>query len=191
MNLKKCSKGHYYDEEKFSVCPHCNKADSKSGAASASSRGSSDRISLIEAVNNAASTAYADENDMTVSYYGGCMQSEPVVGWLVCIEGHCLGKAFPLKSGKNFIGRGSSMDIVLEGDNTVSRQRHAIVTYEPKNRSFMAQPGESRELFYVNENVVLMNTELHDRDMMVVGRTKLMFIPLCGPDFAWEDIQSR
>jgi hypothetical protein len=36
-----------------------------------------------------------------------------------------------------------------------------------------------------------MNVELKDRDMLVVGRTKLMFVPLCGPAFAWEDVQTR
>ena len=99
-----------------------------------------------------------------------------------------LGKAFELKNGKNFIGRSHNMDIVLQGDANVSRERHAIVTYEPKGRIFFAQPGESRELFYVNGQVVLMNVELHDRDVLNVGNTKLMFVPFCGPDFSWDDL---
>ena len=28
---------------------------------------------------------------------------------------------------------------------------------------------------------------LQNRDVIVVGGSKLMFIPLCGPDFSWED----
>jgi hypothetical protein len=191
VNLKKCSKGHYYDSEKYTSCPHCNKQDGAKRSSAGPDSRQPDMVSLLDAVNNASSTMYANENDATVSYYGGSMQSEPVVGWLVCIEGHCLGKAFPLKNGKNFIGRGGNMDVVLEGDNNVSRMKHAIVTYEPQSRTFVAQPGESRELFYVNNQVVLMNVELKDRDMLVVGRTKLMFVPLCGPAFAWEDVQTR
>ena len=25
------------------------------------------------------------------------------------------------------------------------------------------------------------------RDILQIGETKLMFIPLCGPEFTWED----
>lgn len=150
-------------------------------------------VSLVDAVNVASSVApiapgRVDDSDKTISYYGGSLGSEPVVGWLVCVEGEMLGKAFELKNGKNFIGRSPSMDIVLQGDANVSRERHAIVTYEPKGRIFFAQPGESRELFYVNGQVVLMNVELHDRDVLNVGNTKLMFVPFCGPDFSWDDL---
>lgn len=145
-------------------------------------------VSLMDAVNVAAApSVVASDDDKTVSYYGGSMGTEPVVGWLVCIEGEMLGKAFELKNGKNFIGRSAAMDVILEGDPNVSRERHAIVTYEPKGRVFIAQPGDSRELFYMNEQVVLMNVEMHDRDVLSIGKTKLMFVPLCGPDFAWED----
>ena len=55
-------------------------------------------VSLMQAVNAAAAVPVnvqqeADE-DKTVSYYGGTLETEPVVGWLVCIEGKQLGKAF-------------------------------------------------------------------------------------------------
>lgn len=214
MNLTKCSKGHYYDADKYSSCPHCSKNDmaeddvtvnmeqtggisepiSHSVNPAGESQGHAQTplgsVSLREAVNVAAAPTSAvrdDENDKTVSYYGGSLGIEPVVGWLVCVEGEMLGKAFELKNGKNFIGRSQNMDIVLEGDPNVSRERHAIVTYEPRGRVFIAQPGESRELFYMNEQVVLMNMEMHNRDILSIGRTKLMFVPLCGSDFAWDD----
>lgn len=150
-------------------------------------------VSLMQAV-NAASAAPAnlrveEDNDKTVSYYGGILETEPVVGWLVCVEGKMLGKAFELKNGKNFIGRSSQMDVILEGDANVSRDRHAIVTYEPRGREFFAQPGESRELFYVNGQVVLMNVVLKARDIISVGKTDLMFIPFCGADFSWDEIK--
>lgn len=146
-------------------------------------------VSLADAVHVAAAPAASvPDEDKTVSYYGGSMGIEPVVGWLVCVEGEMLGKAYELKNGKNFIGRASNMDVVLAGDPNVSRERHAVVVYEPKGRVFIAQPGESRELFYMNDQVVLMNAEMHARDVLSVGKTKLMFIPLCGPDFSWDEL---
>ncbi len=150
-------------------------------------------VSLMQAV-TAASAAPAvprmeEDNDKTVSYYGGTLETEPVVGWLVCTEGKQLGRAFELKNGKNFIGRSAQMDVILEGDANVSRDRHAIVTYEPRGKTFFVQPGESRELFYVNDQVVLMNVTLNHGDQISVGKTQLMFVPLCGPDFSWDDLK--
>lgn len=146
-------------------------------------------VSLADAVHVAAAPAAGvPDEDKTVSYYGGSIGIEPVVGWLVCVEGEMLGKAYELKNGKNFIGRASNMDVVLAGDQNVSRERHAVVVYEPKGRVFIAQPGESRELFYMNDQVVLMNVQMHDRDILSIGKTKLMFVPLCGPDFSWDEL---
>lgn len=111
---------------------------------------------------------------------------QPVVGWLVCTEGSCFGRSFNLYCGKNFIGRSADMDVCLAGDATVSRVRHAIIIYEPKERKFFAQPGDSHELFYLNENVVLSSAELADRDVITIGKTSLVFVPFCDGRFGWE-----
>ena len=114
---------------------------------------------------------------------------EPVVGWLVCTSGSNYGKSFPLFTGKNFIGRDQSMDICLAGDVTISRNKHAIIIYEPKLRQFYAQPGEAHELFYLNNDVVLSSVKLADRDVITVGKTSLMFVPFCDERFGWDDAQ--
>ena len=79
------------------------------------------------------------------------------------------------------------MDISIQDDNAISRQKHAIITYVPKNRIFIAQPGESRELFYVNDNVVLDNLILTAYDKIEIGQSLFLFVPLCGDKFNWED----
>lgn len=112
---------------------------------------------------------------------------DPVVGWLVCIKGADFGSSFIIKSGRNFVGRSADMDIVLHGDSSISRVKHAIILYEPKRREFIAQAGESRELFYVNEEVVLNSTRLKQHDILMIGNTKLMFFPCCGENFSWDD----
>lgn len=128
-----------------------------------------------------------DSQNHTVGYYSRVIGTEPVVGWLVCTEGDYFGESFKLKSGRNFIGRSSGMDVVLSSDMSVSRSRHGIVVYEPRKRIFIAQPGESRELFYLNDEVVLSNMEMHAYDVLTIGTTKLMLIPCCGERFSWED----
>lgn len=133
-----------------------------------------------------------DDEGKTVSYYDRKIQEpvlgEPVVGWLVCTKGKYFGQSFTLKSGRNFIGRSRSMDVALEGEPSVSRDRHAVVIYEPKGRLFIAQPGDSRELFYVNDKVVLDNVVLKPRDELSIGKIHLMLIPCCTKEFAWEDL---
>ena len=113
--------------------------------------------------------------------------STPCVGWLVVTQGMHLGQDFRLKVGKNFIGRDSQMDIVLDGDKSVSRNRHAIVVYEPKQHLYLVQPGESSELVYLNDNIVLNPMKLSAYDVITVGDVNLLFMPLCGEKFNWTD----
>lgn len=131
------------------------------------------------------------EENHTVGYYSRVIGTEPVVGWLVCTEGEYFGEGFKLKSGRNFIGRSSGMDVVLSADMSVSRSKHAIIVYEPRKRIFIAQPGESRELFYLNDDVVLSNMEMHAYDTITIGTTKLMLIPCCGEQFSWDDLKKE
>lgn len=226
MNLVKCSRGHYYDGDKFSDCPHCRKMDS--GIADTPTQAESEATVALDASpaymgeteawdkpteepaykkqadKTAPLTVGSNDNwvhnitkpdedtESTVAFYFGDMKTDPVVGWLVCIEGSSFGRSYNLKSGKNFIGRSFEMnDVVLEDDISVSRDKHAILVYDPKSRRFLAQPGMSSELFYVNDDVVLQATPLKDRDVIQVGRTKLMFISLCGPDFSWSDYEEE
>jgi hypothetical protein len=125
-----------------------------------------------------------------MGYYSKSIGAEPVVGWLVCIEGSHLGEDFRLKSGRNFIGRASGMDIALTYDNAVSRERHAVIVYEPKKHQFLVYPGEVKELCYLNEKVVLSSEELKINDTITVGNTKLMFFPCCSAAFNWDMVKT-
>lgn len=204
MNLIKCNNGHFYDGDKYSTCPHCNKnhgtdddvtvnmeltSSMPKARGEMPERETAGASSLRAAVGEASSYVARQDSDddlKTVSFYKEKIGTEPVVGWLVCIDGNSKGKSFELKAGKNFIGRSSQMDIVLNEDSSVSRERHAVVIYEPKSRKFIAQPGESRELFYLNDVVVLENNEIKLGDELLVGKTILKFVPFCGSDFSWE-----
>lgn len=115
----------------------------------------------------------------------------PCTGWLVAVNGSHVGQDFRLKAGKNFIGRDLSMDIALDGDRSVSRNKHAILVYEPKQHLYMIQPGESSELVYLNNEVVLNPTGIKAYDTITVGEINLLFIPLCGSKFNWNDVLKK
>jgi len=116
---------------------------------------------------------------------GAVERPAPVVGWLVCTDGMNKGTDYRLHQGRNFIGRSTEMDVCIMGDNTVSRSSHAIVVYDPRGNVYLAQPGSSKELFYVNDALVLNPVELKAMDILSLGDTKLMFVPLCGEKFHW------
>lgn len=113
--------------------------------------------------------------------------NEPVVGWLVCIKGAWIGREFKLVTGRNSIGRSETNVICLNNENSVSREKHAWIVYEPRKRQFFIQPGESSGLTYVNDDTVLEPKQLCSGDILEFGETKFIFIPLCGETFSWDE----
>lgn len=114
---------------------------------------------------------------------------ERVTGWLVAISGPGKGKARPIFEGKNSVGRDSDQRIPLDfNDAEISRHEHFFVTYEPKKREFLINDGVKTNLVYLKGDVVLGGAKkLAAGDEIEVGKTKLRFVPLCGPDFSWDD----
>ncbi len=130
--------------------------------------------------------APTSSGDKTVGFFSSTIGTEPVVGWLVCVGGVHFGEDFKLKSGRNFIGRAAGMDVSIAKDTTVSRERHTAVVYEPRGNLFIVQPGDSKELSYLNGEVVLAPREINAGDRLTVGKTELMFIPCCSAAFNWD-----
>ena len=154
--------------------------------------------SLLDKVRSASATS----EGKTMSYFsvvtGEAQQSvseqvkksgpiDPVVGWLVCIQGNHFGDSFNIVAGMNSIGRNDSNRIVLDRDPSVSREKHALITYEPKHRHFYVKPGDSSGLTYLNEEYITETKQIKEKDTIELGNSKFIFIPLCGEDFTWED----
>lgn len=117
--------------------------------------------------------------------------SDPVVGWLVCVKGVHFGESFCIGTGKNSIGRNSDNRIVVWADKTVSRLKHALIVYEPKKKQFYLQPGDSSGLTYLNDEYITESKIMKAHDVVELGESKFVFIPLCGDNFSWEDYLSK
>lgn len=208
MTLVKCPNGHYYDASRFgNNCPHCGMSAGENINGDQTTvplnvTGLSNSSTVTEPLNSPAASpvaapvtapAKADvtiDNDktlpVTADMLDGMMERPaPVVGWLVCTEGVNKGTDYRLHQGRNFIGRAAEMDVCIKGDNTVSRSSHAVIVYDPRGNLYLAQPGDSKELLYINDALVLNPVELKAMDVLSVGNTKLMFVPLCGETFRW------
>lgn len=110
----------------------------------------------------------------------------PVVGWLVCIEGPARGADYRIRAGYNYIGRVQHMDICVRGDNTIGRERHALVAYDQEERVFFFGPADGKSIVRLNGKMVMNPQEIKLHDVLTVGTTKLMFVPLCGEGFDWN-----
>lgn len=111
--------------------------------------------------------------------------TDPVVGWIVCVGGAHWGESFSIGAGKNSIGRNSSNRIVLSRETSVSREKHAFIIYEPKKMNFFVQPGDSSGLTYLNDEYITDTQPISSGDIIELGDSQFMFVPLCGPDFSW------
>lgn len=178
-NMVQCPNGHSYDASKFSKCPYCANQPPKPQPETYNMKRCPNCGKEYDA-KQFPSCPYCNSK-VTQAVY-----AKKVVGWLVAIKGPHKGKDFRLQTGRNFIGRDDMMDVCLRYDNAVSRNKHAVLLYEPKNCSFFLLPGESHELAYLNGEVLLEHRQLKTGDILSLGHSDLMFVPFCTPDFNWE-----
>ena len=209
MRQTRCEKGHFYDADRFASCPHCaNMAGGMPQGNPTVTKTLDDQVTVtlgkpvqseqmaqmaqavpapqvVEVAAQIRAVTPFDDEPVTQGFFK--KDSDPVVGWLVCTKGVHKGEDFRLRAGRNFIGRGQNMDIKLTGENTVSRDKHAIVLYEPNQRIFLAQMGESHELVYLNGNLLMSNAQMKAYDRLQLGDAELMLIPCCGETFDWQE----
>jgi len=120
----------------------------------------------------------------------GEFKQDPVVGWLVVVGGNGLGSFRPIFEGNNSIGRSPSNRIAVDfGDDAISSGEQAYIRYDSNDRSFLLVPNLAKT------NVVALNDKrptaavpINAMDVITMGRTQLVFVPFCGPDFDWSEL---
>jgi hypothetical protein len=114
------------------------------------------------------------------------LAKQPVVGWLVVVNGPGRGESHVLSYGVNSIGRSPDERISLDyGDEEISREKHALLTYDPKGKKFYLQHGGGTNLTYIGNDPVLQTIELKGGEVISLGKTELSFVPFCGLQFNW------
>lgn len=161
MDFKRCIKGHIYDSTQNDKCPYCKKVIK-------------DQIELEDNIQE-------EKTRVSLSY-----KVEPVVGWLVCIEGAEKGKDYRLVDKRNFVGRSEQMDVCILGDENINKQNHFSITYESNKRIFVISPGNNGDIIYVNKKAIYETNILENYSLIELANTKLVFITLCGSNFTWS-----
>jgi hypothetical protein len=127
-----------------------------------------------------------EDDNKTVGLMKEKLGIDPVVGWLVCIQGKEIGKDYRIKGQINTIGRSEKMDICIKDDKTISNENHARLSFSERNNTFNLIPAENKNVIYLNDNEVFTPTLLNAYDVIDFGETKLMFIPFCSDKFDWK-----
>lgn len=122
-----------------------------------------------------------------INTQGGSVPFQPVVGWLVCIDGPAKGRDYRIHGQYNYIGRGHHMDICISGDDCISADRAAVIAYDSVEKFFSFGPSMGHNVVRVNGKMLMNAVVLNAYDQLTIGKTTLLFVPLCGERFDWND----
>lgn len=209
MAIVRCSKGHYYDNAKFSQCPHCGifagdndektvampmepaahaaSAPAFSGVHSAAAMDDDKTVAMSQSAAGAvAGNSYSvDEDDKTISLYAEEKGTDFITGWIVCVEGPERGRDYKLHQGFNRLGRDYRMDIAVMEDQSISREAAFAIVYDDRSNRFFAvqQPGGNA---YLNGTALMGAVELKSRDILRTGNSEFEFIAFCREGRTWN-----
>ena len=188
MNMKQCAGGgHFYDASIHKECPYCNTNNIGAtipldmGRTMPLAGGSPDIGKTMPLTQSGDGDA-----GRTVAIVKDELGIDPVVGWLVSLDGTEKGRDYRIRTDNNHVGRDEKMDICIRGDDTISRENHATISYDSRDKIFYFTPGDGRSIVRLNDKGVFATTELNAYDILEIGKTKLVFLPLCGEKFEWE-----
>ena len=208
MAQARCANGHIYDSELYGDhCPYCDHgtstiyfddsySDNLEGFVQDGFGRSEARSSIMpEAIGKTTPPkAFLEKQDEvrgTVGIFEKHHGNDPVVGWLVCVNGASLGSDYRLSAKTNLIGRGSDMDVRIKGDDTITSDTHTKIDYDILNNKFYLIPANNRNTIYCNGAPVYAALQLNAYDSLRFGETELRFVPFCNDLFRWPDADTK
>jgi len=203
---KRCENGHFIDES-WDLCPYCPQEESEpdipvvrpTRGAPEAVRAPAARVPASVAAPVAAATAVAPMRqtspslatatpmERTVAVQKLDADGQPkryVVAWLVGLTGVARGESYPVRMGRNVLGRDRRSDIVINDDQASSH--HADLVFRPEERRFILMDHNSTNGTYVNEAEIEPRRDLLTRDIIRIGNHKFLFVPLCNDGSMWD-----
>lgn len=203
MADKRCENGHFIDES-WDLCPYCPQDASepeipvvrpRAVEPSPASRGAAGpqpadasgglRAHRPPTSGPALAAVQPPPLERTVASAQLNAQKRYVVAWLVGLNGSTRGESFPVRMGRNVIGRDRRSDVVIADDQASSH--HADLVFRPEERRFILMDHNSTNGTYVNEAEIEPRRDLAAKDIIRIGSHRFLFTPLCHDGFHWDD----
>ncbi len=196
MADKRCENGHFIDES-WDLCPYCPAESSEQdipvvrparAISPEPARAVAPSAPAPAAARRDAPVSSAPPMDRTVAV----RQIDPnapvkryVVGWLVGLSGATRGESYPVRIGRNILGRDKRSDIVVTDEQASSH--HADLVFRPEERRFILMDHNSTNGTYVNEAEIEPRRDLITNDVIRIGAQKFLFVPLVHEGSYWDD----
>ncbi len=202
MADKRCENGHFIDES-WDLCPYCPVAESEPDipvvrpsrftegrtAAPLEPRRPTPAPPPPIPPSREVTVPVQPPMERTVAAAKISTDSAPakryVVGWLVGLSGPSRGESFPVRIGRNVLGRDRRSDVVVNDDQASSH--HADLIFRPEERRFILMDHNSTNGTYVNEMEIEPRRDLVIKDIIRIGSHRFLFMPLCDESFYWDD----
>jgi hypothetical protein len=210
---KRCDNGHFIDES-WDICPYCPQdmsepeipvvrphsielraspaaaAVAQAPPAAARAGGGAVPLERPQRATAPGAPPAAPPMERTVAaskidVKGMSAPKRYVVGWLVALDGGTRGESYPIRMGRNVIGRDNRSDIVINDDQASSH--HADLVFRPEERRFILMDHNSTNGTYVNESEIEPRKDLTAKDVVRIGSHRFLFAPLCHEGFHWDD----
>lgn len=203
---KRCDNGHFIDES-WDLCPYCpaeaaeaeipivrptrfggSSGDGRaavSASAAAAPTSAPARPITLSRDRADSSPSFPQERTIAVQKGEAPAPKRYVVGWLVGLNGSARGESFPVRIGRNILGRDRRSDIVVNDDQASSH--HADLVFRPEERRFILMDHNSTNGTYVNEAEIEPRRDLAGKDIIRIGSHRFLFTPLCHEGFYWDD----
>lgn len=203
MADKRCKNGHFIDES-WDICPYCPPeegavADEKISVVQPKSARREAPVSrpddppLTPVVRREPApappppppverTVAVPKVDTTAQVDSGARY---VVGWLVGLNASSRGEPYPVRLGRNIIGRDRKSDIYVNDDQASAH--HADLVFRPDEGRYIIMDHNSTNGTYVNDTEIEPRRDLLDRDVVTIGKHRFLFVALCDENFTWDD----
>lgn len=193
MATKKCANGHLYDAAIYhDQCPFCpSSSEKKTKVVSGDEEDGKTRpikdydpveptIPINDDEGGRTVIRPVGPDGTSVNEAGG----RRMVGLLVSYSASPAGEVFKVYEGRTTIGRDRTCDIPFPGDKNMS-SHHLLIQYVSAKGAFRAQEYDkgSSNGTYINGQVYVLGdvVDLKDKDVLVVGGTKFVFLAI--PEF--------
>ena len=177
MDLVRCSKGHLYDQSVTKQCPQCA---AEAGTPAFSAEPPTPDYGETQPVNNGFANGGADWMADTKPVTGGFDMQE--------MGTNSRGGAVEDYDDTTPVSRnGISGFAPVNRDQPIDRDRHAVIVDDPLERQCFFGPQNAKTVVRLNGKPVIGQAELKEQDVLTIGSTKLIFVPLCGERFNWDE----